>query len=389
MTRKHANNYKYKTRKINLLENTSIIEKKYNANNEHLSGIDHNQNTHNHHLHNHTPHNNQHNLNSYGIIHTPNGEYYKCNYCDKQYKQRSGLWRHNKKCAHFHTNTNTIGCANTNTIGCANTNTIGCANTNTIGCANTNTIGCTNTNTIGCTNTNTINISDLNNILTTNEHMKNEIAADDNKQLATMLKTMLEPILLNIQEDKKITIGLMHQMQTQNKIITDIIPKIGNNNSFNINVFLNEQCRDAINMTDFLNSLQVKLPDLMYTKHNGLVEGISSVFVKELNKLERCKRPIHCSDVKRETLYIKDNDEWERENSKEKLRSAIECVAVKQQKTIFEWEKANENWHESDARAQEYITLVRAVTKDIVSDENKIIRTIIKETVITKSNIKS
>ena len=252
-----------------------------------------------------------------------------CFKCNKSYKERTGLWRHKKICA--------------KTIP--------------------------DDKPINQTTQNTQNTSDL----------------------AAMVKTMMEPIIQNIQDDKKVTLGLVEQMQTQNKIITDIIPKIGNNNNnnntnnrFNINLFLNEQCRDAINMTDFLNSLQIKLADLMYTKHNGLIEGISSVFVNALNKLETCQRPIHCTDVKRETLYIKDNNAWERENSKEKLHSAISKVAHQQRKTISEWEKANENWQESESGSQEYINLVRMVTKDVVPEENKIIKNIIKETAITK-----
>tara|TARA_Y100001958_G_C21243891_1_gene572877 strand:- start:4004 stop:4828 length:825 start_codon:yes stop_codon:yes gene_type:complete len=251
---------------------------------------------------------------------------YTCSQCNKSYQDRSGLWKHKKTCT-------------------------------------------------GPEET------------TQSKHTEFKNTSD----LAVMVKTMMEPIIQNIQDDKKVTLGLVEQMQTQNKIITDIIPKIGNNNNsnnrFNINVFLNEHCRNAINMTDFINSLQIKLADLMYTKHNGLIEGISSVFVNALNKLETCQRPIHCTDVKRETLYIKDNNAWERENSKEKLHSAISKVAHQQRKTITEWEKANKNWQDSEAGSQEYIHLVREVTKDVVPEENKIIKNIIKETAITKDEV--
>ena len=246
---------------------------------------------------------------------------YTCLQCNKSYNDRSGLWKHKKTCMNLDKQSKSSYIEQTNT-----------------------------------------------------------------GDLALMVKAMMEPIIQNIQEDKNVTLGLVEQMQTQNKIITDIIPKIGNNNNnrFNINVFLNDQCRDAINMTDFLNSLQIKLADLMYTKNNGLIEGISSVFVTALNKLETCQRPIHCTDVKRETLYIKDNNAWERENSKEKLHSAISKVAHRQRKTITEWEKANKNWQETESGSQEYINLVREVTKDVVPEENKIIKNIIKETTIIK-----
>ena len=247
---------------------------------------------------------------------------YVCEVCNKKYKERSGLWRHKKICVQGNQD---------------------------------------------C-------FSEI-------EHSEN-----DNSEIVSLMKNMIDPILQNIKKDNNVTLGLVKQMQTQNKIITDMIPKIGNNNNnrFNINVFLNEQCRDAINMSDFLNSLQIKLADLMYTKHNGLIEGISSVFVTALNKLETCQRPIHCTDVKRETLYIKDNNEWERENSKNKLHNAISKVAQKQRQTITEWEKANENWQTNPESSQEYINLVREVTKDVVPDENKIIKNIIKETTILK-----
>lgn len=258
---------------------------------------------------------------------------YTCLHCNKSYKERTGLWRHNKTCM--------------------------------------------------------ASISKSKSQQKHNDTLIKSQSNENTSELAAMVKTMMEPIIKNIQEDKKVTLGLMEQMQTQNKIITDIIPKIGNNNNnrFNINVFLNEQCRDAINMSDFLNSLQIKLADLMYTKHNGLIEGISSVFVNALNKLETCQRPIHCTDVKRETLYIKDNNAWERENSKEKLHSAISKVAHEQRKTITEWEKANKNWKNSEAGSQEYVNLVTMVTKDVAPEENKIIKNIIKETAITKESI--
>ena len=166
-----------------------------------------------------------------------------------------------------------------------------------------------------------------------------------------------------------------------------MIPKLGNNNNnrFNINVFLNENCRDAINMNDFIESLQVKLADLQYTKNNGLIEGISSVLVDGLKQLDMCKRPIHCTDVKREVLYIKNNDEWARENSTDHIRDAIGDVANKQRKAIAEWEKDNPDWKSTEKGKEEYITLVQSVMTEIAPQtENRIIRNIAKETVIQK-----
>ena len=161
------------------------------------------------------------------------------------------------------------------------------------------------------------------------------------------------------------------------------------NNNFSINVFLNETCRDAINMSEFLESLQVQLDDLKYTQTNGLVEGISSVLVNGLRQLETCKRPIHCTDVKRETLYIKENNEWEKEEGKEgkmRLRDAIESVADKQRKAIAEWEAQNPGWEESEKGKDEYLKIVRSVMADVSqeTEENRIIKNIAKETIIDR-----
>ena len=137
-------------------------------------------------------------------------------------------------------------------------------------------------------------------------------------------------------------------------------------------------------MSEFLESLQIQLKDLIYTKDNGLIEGISTVFVNGLKQLDTFKRPIHCTDMKRETLYIKDNNEWERENGKECLRNAINDVASKQRLAINEWEKNNPNWDKTVKGKEEYIKIVKTVMSDISDEHNKIIKNIAKETIINK-----
>tara|TARA_B100001059_G_C17792521_1_gene561019 strand:+ start:966 stop:1709 length:744 start_codon:yes stop_codon:yes gene_type:complete len=202
------------------------------------------------------------------------------------------------------------------------------------------------------------------------------------------LKELMQMMLSGFDKDAKMKEEMMEQMKEQSKIIQGMIPRIGNNNNnkFNINVFLNEKCRDAINMSEFIESLQIQLEDLNYTKTNGLIEGVSSIFVNGLKQLETSKRPIHCTDMKRETLYIKDNNEWDRENGKAKLRSAINDVANKQRKAISAWEQEHPEWAETDKGKEEYIRLVQSVMTDVSSgtNENKIIKSIAKETVIEK-----
>lgn len=195
------------------------------------------------------------------------------------------------------------------------------------------------------------------------------------------IKEIMHDMLAN---DTKMKEEMMSQMRQQNKIIQDMIPKMGNNNNnkFNINVFLNEHCRDAINMSDFLESLQLQVGDLLYSKDNGLIQGVSTILLKGLRELDTYKRPIHCTDVKRETLYIKDNDAWERDNCKEKLKSAITDVASRQRNLITAWEEVNPGWRESDSGKDEYIQLVRTVMDDM--NEGKVIRNIAKEMVVDK-----
>ena len=203
------------------------------------------------------------------------------------------------------------------------------------------------------------------------------------------LKILMKQMISELNKDSIMKTNMMERIKEQNTIINEMIPKLGNNNNtnrFNINLFLNEKCRDAINMTDFVESLQIHLEDLVYTKNNGLVEGISSLFLNGLKRLDTYKRPIHCSDIKRETLYIKENNEWECDNGKEILRSAISNVAHKQRKSISEWVDDNPNWMQSDKGKDEYIQIVQSLMTDLREGqgENKIIKSIAKEMVIDK-----
>ena len=149
---------------------------------------------------------------------------------------------------------------------------------------------------------------------------------------------------------------------------------------------MNEECKDAINLTDFVETLRLELADLDATRQNGYVNGITNIFVRGLRELELHKRPIHCSDLKREVLYVKDNDTWLKDNEdKDKMKRAITTVAKRQIDIIKDWEAKNENWNETEKGTQMYIDMVRSVTggNDNVSD-NKIIKTIAKEVIIEK-----
>jgi hypothetical protein len=180
---------------------------------------------------------------------------------------------------------------------------------------------------------------------------------------------------------------LMNTLLKKDEQLDKIIPLIGNNNNnsqFNINVFLNEDCKDALNIKDFVSSLQLQLKDLDNTGKLGFVEGTSKIFIEGLNKLEITKRPIHCSDIKEETLYIKDNDTWEKENkNNDKMKQAIDDITEQNMKQMPEWVKRNPTF----ANDEEYLKVISNIMN--VMDNNKqnkqkekIIKNVAKETLI-------
>ena len=136
-----------------------------------------------------------------------------------------------------------------------------------------------------------------------------------------------------------------------------------NNNQFNINMFLNEKCKNAMNLEDFVEKIKLSLEDLQFTKDNGYAKGISNIFIKNLNDMDVTERPIHCSDQKRLQFYVKNDNEWTKDKNNEKLDNTIKKVSRKQMKSIQEWVEANPDYTETDAKMEEYFTLVRSITQ--------------------------
>ena len=153
-----------------------------------------------------------------------------------------------------------------------------------------------------------------------------------------------------------------------------MIPKLGNNNNNNIsiNVFLNNKCRDAINLDEFVKTINVTVDDLQKTRELGYSQGISNIFIKGLNEMETTKRPIHCSDKKRLKFYVKDG-EWQKDDG-EKIDNAINHISRKQISQIKEWEKQNENWETSEQKTSEYLEIIKQVmggTTDSEVEKNR------------------
>ena len=163
-----------------------------------------------------------------------------------------------------------------------------------------------------------------------------------------------------------------------------------NKNKFNINLFLNEQCKDAMNIMDFVNTMQLQLSDLERVGELGYVKGISHIVVNKLKDLDVCKRPIHCSDLKRETMYVKDENVWGKEgDKKDKLSKMIKHVAHKNQKQIGSWQDENPEYKDSDSmKCDEYLKIVGESMNGLTNDDdsecytNKIIKNIAKEVTI-------
>jgi hypothetical protein len=245
---------------------------------------------------------------------------YQCEKCDKQFKDRSGLWRHKKKCTY---------------------------------------------------------------------------TKDDEEM-------MIDGI--NIKDKDALVFHLLKQnTDLQNKII-DMISKTNNTNShntnsynttnnktFNLQFFLNETCKNAMNITDFVSSIKMELDDLEHTGRTNYVEGISNIVIKNLNNLEQQLRPLHCSDFKREVLYIKDNDQWTKEtNNKPILTNAIKKIANENIKQINKWVQQYPDCTKADSKKNDlYLKIVSNSMNGLTQEEgeknmNKIISNVAKNVIIDK-----
>jgi hypothetical protein len=195
-------------------------------------------------------------------------------------------------------------------------------------------------------------------------------------------------------ELKDLVKDLIKQNGELMKTINDIIPKIGNttnnntmNNNFNLNVFLNEQCKDALNISDFIDSLKITLEDLIFSKTNGISRGITDVMIKGLKELDIHKRPIHCTDIKRDIMYIKNEDKWQKDENHEMMKNTIVKIADKERTALQKWAKDNPDWMETERKQIEYLTMMRSICEPIENYNNyerKIIKNLGKEIQIDK-----
>jgi hypothetical protein len=209
-------------------------------------------------------------------------------------------------------------------------------------------------------------------------------------------------------ETQKLFMEQSQHMQQQNNTLTNIVQDVvkngvnnnhshntttnSHNKAFNLNFFLNETCKEAINMSDFVSSIKMNLDDLEHTGRKGYIEGISNIIIRNLNDLEHHQRPIHCSDNKREILYIKDNDKWEKEcDEKPILTKAIKVIANENIKQIKNWKDKNPDCTNSESKKNNlYLKIVSNSMNGLTEEEghkniNKIISNVAKKTIIDKT----
>jgi hypothetical protein len=184
-------------------------------------------------------------------------------------------------------------------------------------------------------------------------------------------KMIYELFKIQVNENKELKEILIEQHKQNNELQSKVLEICKNgthnitntnshNKSFNLNFFLNETCKDAMNIMDFVDSVKLQLSDLETVGKIGYVEGISNIIVKNLNSLDETKRPVHCTDSKREVMYIKDENKWEKENeNKQKLRKAIKHVAHKNSKMLKDFKTKHPDCDKSDSKfSDQYNKLV-------------------------------
>lgn len=263
-----------------------------------------------------------------------------CSNCNKSYSSRSGLWRHQKKCLESIPQENEKEKEKEKEIE--------------------------------------------------HEHIKIEIETNepDGDGETSHMKTMMMEMMKSNKDLQQI---LLEQNNTIIELTKRQQPNITNtnctNNQFNLQFFLNEQCKDAMNIMDFVNSVRVQLTDLEKVGQLGYVDGICNIIVKNLKAMDIYKRPIHSSDPKREIIYVKDEDKWERENdTKPRLKRAIKHIAHKNSQLLMNYKTEHPDCILSESnKNNDYSKLMLAVYDNTDENESKIIKRLAKEVCIDKT----
>ena len=207
-----------------------------------------------------------------------------------------------------------------------------------------------------------------------NEIDKDELIIQLLKQNAELIKGQQDMMI-------KLTENGINNNNNSNNTITN-----SNNKAFNLNFFLNETCKNAMNITDFVDSIKLQLSDLIDIGTLGYVEGVSKIILKNLNNLDETKRPIHCVDKKRETMYVKDEGQWEKEDeNKTRLTKVVKKVADKNIRLLPQFREKYPDYNNSSSRTSDkYEKMVIEVMTTDEEKHDKIIKKISNATIINK-----
>ena len=214
-----------------------------------------------------------------------------------------------------------------------------------------------------------------------NRHKK--ICNYDGSMKDDIVENKKDDIVENKKDDdtdyKAMFIALLKNNDKMVETMAEMVPKIGNNNNsnshnkFNLNVFLNEKCKDAMTMDKFIESIEISMKNLLTTKDKGLAEGISNIFVENMNRLSLHERPLHCTDTKRETLYIK-NDKWEKDKDNKQVKGNMRAIAQKQVRSLNKWTEEHPNYMNVSHLQDEYTKLVRGISDTLDPNEDKVLK---------------
>jgi len=216
-----------------------------------------------------------------------------------------------------------------------------------------------------------------------------EILINENKEFKhenKEIKNLILEMMKNNNDLQKQVLEICKNTNNNNTIINSNNGNITNNKTFNLQVFLNEECKDAMNMSEFINSIQVNLSDLENIGNQGYIEGVSNIIINHLNNTEMYKRPVHCSDAKRETLYVKEENKWEKEGpDNKKMKKAVLGLEKKNFLMLNKWKEKYPKCMDSEStQSDAYMKLISKVMNGDEDNINKVIKRVAKEVVISK-----
>jgi len=276
---------------------------------------------------------------------TPNSSKFICQ-CGKSYNSHSGLWKHKKSCHSFKQNTGKQNLEESSKIEAH------------------------------------VLVDLVKQLVKENSELKNMII----EQQTSIMDKVIDSQNKFFEQSNSVTLELVKNgiNSTTNNTTTNTN---SHNKAFNLNFFLNETCKNAMNITEFVESIKLQLSDLISVGELGYVESMSNIIVKKLNDLDETERPIHCTDKKRETIYIKDEDKWEKDDEdKKKLRKVINKISYKSQKLFSQFKEKYPDYNNSESKySDQYSKIVIESMDDNNKDkQDKIIKNISRQVLIEK-----